>query len=485
MWLGFLAFGVTLFFLLAKQLFPALSLSEAKRKLVSSEKSRRRVAMAAVFAYLVLLALHLVWPEALVVFLVSSAIVLIFFASQLFWLRRVSEIGEARLPRKEWANWFRKGGMAVYIILFSYNLPWWPGASEPTRLTLGAALFQAPFRWWFVSSLLGFLVVLLFWVADRVVRMLRWAFKRVAGKRIPSAHNPEATDPVSRGRRQFLEKAAVAISASPFVAGAYGLFYGRLNLEVVRKRVRLERLPKAFDGIRIAQISDLHIGPFMSEDEIRKYVGIANELRPDLFLLTGDYVTWDPATQGSVVNALSGLKAPLGVFGCLGNHELWTDTEASITRLFAARGIRILRQERAPLALRGETVNLIGVDFRSARDPRLRGLQVERRYLRGVEKLLMPGTVNILLTHNPNSFDRAAELGIDLSLAGHTHGGQVTLEFIHPSLSPSRLITSYVKGWFQKGRAQLYVNRGIGTIGVPMRIGAPPEITIFELAREA
>src|SRR2546425_8906984 len=108
MWLGFLAFGVTLFFLLAKQLFPALSLSEAKRKLVSSEKSRRRVAVAAVFAYLVLLALHLVWPEALVVFLVSSAIVLIFFASQLFWLRRVSEIGEALLPREEWANWFRK-----------------------------------------------------------------------------------------------------------------------------------------------------------------------------------------------------------------------------------------------------------------------------------------------------------------------------------------------------------------------------------------
>ena len=117
--------------------------------------------------------------------------------------------------------------MAVYIILFSYNLPWWQGASEPTHLTLGAALFQAPFRWWFVSSLLGFLVVLLFWVADRVVHMLRWAFKRVAGKRLLSSHRPEATDPVSRGRRQFLEKAAVAISASPFVAGAYFYLYGR------------------------------------------------------------------------------------------------------------------------------------------------------------------------------------------------------------------------------------------------------------------
>jgi hypothetical protein len=106
-------------------------------------------------------------------------------------------------------------------------------------------------------------------------------------------------------------------------------------------------------------------------------------------------------------------------------------------------------------------------------------------YLLGVERLMRPDTANILLSHNPNTFDRAAELGIDLSLAGHTHGGQVTLEFIHPSLSPGRLITDYVSGWFQKGSSQLYVNRGIGTIGFPIRLGAPPEITVFELVRES
>ena len=106
-------------------------------------------------------------------------------------------------------------------------------------------------------------------------------------------------------------------------------------------------------------------------------------------------------------------------------------------------------------------------------------------YLRGIEPLLQPDTLNILLSHNPNTFDRAAELGIDLSLAGHTHGGQVTLEFVHPSLTPSRLITPYVRGWFEKDSARLYVNRGIGTIAVPMRLGARPEITVFELTRES
>jgi uncharacterized protein len=92
-------------------------------------------------------------------------------------------------------------------------------------------------------------------------------------------------------------------------------------------------------------------------------------------------------------------------------------------------------------------------------------------------------TANILLSHNPNTFDRAAELGIDLSLAGHTHGGQVALEFISPQIAPGRLVTPYVAGWFGKPGGQLYVNRGIGTIGPPIRWGAPPEITVFELAR--
>ena len=114
-----------------------------------------------------------------------------------------------------------------------------------------------------------------------------------------------------------------------------------------------------------------------------------------------------------------------------------------------------------------------------------KGEHFVREYLEGVEDLVLAGAVNILLTHNPNAFDRAAELGIDLSLAGHTHGGQVALEFVHRNISPSRLVTSYVKGWFRKGDAQLYVNSGIGTIGVPIRINAPPEITVFELVREA
>ena len=219
----------------------------------------------------------------------------------------------------------------------------------------------------------------------------------------------------------------------------------------------------------------------MPEDEIRKYVRITNDLKPDLIALTGDFVTWDPSTQRAVVNALTALRAPFGIFGCLGNHEAWSHTEDSITRMFQQVGIRILRQERVPITTRAQSFNLIGVDFETRR-PMVSGSEkFVQRYLDGVDSLVAPDTVNILMSHNPNTFDRAAELGIDLSLAGHTHGGQVALEFISPELAPSRLVTPYVAGWFQKPGGQLYVNRGIGTIGVPMRIGAPPEITVYEL----
>ncbi len=410
---------------------------------------------------------------------VVIALNLIFLASQLFWVRRLGELSERLIPSRPWRRRLGRTAGALYLFFLFFSLLTLSSASDSARLTFRAALLYAPFGWWFVSSMLGFGIAVMFGIADRLARAVVWLYRAARGA---TGERPIA-DPPSPGRRRFLEQTALAASAAPFFAGAYGLFYGRLNLETTHRRIKLARLPKAFEGFRIAQLSDLHIGSFMTAEEIGKYVALTNELKPDLILLTGDYVTWDAATQGAVVNALAGLKAPFGVFGCLGNHEIYSETEDSITRLFAARGIPILRQARVPIQVHGDALNLLGVDFQSLRGIRSHPGHMVRRYLEGMESLVERDTVNILLSHNPNSFDRAAELAIDLTLAGHTHGGQVTLEFIHPSLSPGRLVTPYVQGWFEKAGAQLYVNRGIGTIGVPIRINARPEITVFELAR--
>jgi hypothetical protein len=412
-------------------------------------------------------------------FLVASAVLLILIASQIFWVRQVRNWVTSLIPSSTWRRRVGIAGLAGYLLLLSYNFPGGARSAEATHLTLRAALIQAPFWCWIVCSLLGFLIAVLFRLADRMARTAHWLYQRVA----QAGHALPLPNPVSLARRRFLERTALAMTAAPFVAGAYGAFYERLNLEVSHRRIKIPRLPWAFEGFRIAQLSDVHIGPFMTAEEIQQYVGITNELKPELVALTGDFITWDPSTQAVVVEALAAVKAPFGVYGCLGNHEMWGAVEDSITRLFARRGIRILRSERALIRSGGEAINLLGVDYQTRSPMGPRGQRVVREYLQGVDRLMASDTVNILLSHNPNTFGRAAALGIDLSLAGHTHGGQVTLEFVHPDLSPSRLITPYVRGWFEKPGGQLYVNRGIGTIFVPIRFGAPPEITIFELAR--
>jgi predicted MPP superfamily phosphohydrolase len=389
----------------------------------------------------------------------------VFVASQIYWLARARALA-MRVAKTRRARILAIAAvLAAYVAMFLLNFEVFGRRASPTRLTWYDALIAAPFEWWVVCSLVAFLLAMLVWPVRRMARstgVLR-----------------------SPGRRQFLKRSAGAVVAAPFVAGAYGLLCGRLNLQTTQRRIQLARLPKAFTGFRIAQLSDIHIGPFMTEDQIRKYVKITNDLKPDLIALTGDFVTWDPSTQGAVVNALTGLHAPFGIFGCLGNHEAWSHTEDSITRMLQEAGIRILRRERVPVTAQGESFNLIGVDFETSRHMVPGKENFVRTYLAGVESLVAPDTANILMSHNPDTFDRAAELGIGLSLAGHTHGGQVALEFVSPEIAPSRLVTPYVAGWFQKPGGQLYVNRGIGTIGVPMRIGAPPEITVYELMRDA
>jgi predicted MPP superfamily phosphohydrolase len=432
---------------------------------------KRVIVFGLVFAYSAFLLIH---PDEDGRFLglFHFGILVMLIASQFFWIRRVRELGKKLISGDRWRKGLGAVGLMVYFFLLAFNaLTWNTESNKGSDLTLRAALLDAPFWLWFVGSMLGFLIAILLWIADRLARGLIWASKKLI---IP--HGPE---PPSPGRRHFLEQTAKVVSAAPFVAGAYGLFYGRLNLETTYQRIKLRGLPKAFEGFRIVQLSDLHISPFMTAEEIRRYVAIANQLKAELVVLTGDFLTWDPTAEGAVVQALSALKAPFGVFGCLGNHEIYTETQDSITRLFAAQRTYILRQARMPVQVGVDALNLIGVDFQGRHGPPL----PTNAYLRGVERLMMPDTVNILLTHNPNSFDRAAQLGIDLSLAGHTHGGQLSLEFAHRGLAVGHWDYPYFSGWYERNGSQLYVNRGIGTIGFPIRLGARPEITVLELSR--
>jgi uncharacterized protein len=204
------------------------------------------------------------------------------------------------------------------------------------------------------------------------------------------------------------------------------------------------------------------------------------------------------------------LHAPLGIWGCNGNHEIYARLERAAQTLFAQARMTLLRQENTQLTFKGAQFNLIGVDYQRERTSEGQ----KRQTLINAEQLVRRDMPNILLSHNPNSFPRAAELGIELSLAGHTHGGQIQVEILDHRLSPARFITDYVAGLYQRplfassldmpatraqgyseaprvshansaanGLASIYVNRGLGTVGAPVRIGVPPEITLIVLRR--
>ena len=280
-------------------------------------------------------------------FLFLFALFVILIVSQIFWVGRIVSLGERFVPGKPRRAWLIAIASVVWLFFFAYNFgpyiaPWKIPRSDSTHLTLRHVLFEAPFWWWFVGSWAGFALVLVFWTLDRAGRVAAWAYRKARmaapGHANTSMPGAIALDPPSPARRRFVEQTAVAVSALPFVAAAYGLLYERLDVEVTRPRIALARLPQGFEGLRIVQLSDFHISPFLTADEIRRCVTIANGLKADLVALTGDYVAGDPAAQGEVVQALAGLRAPFGVFGCLGNHEIYTETEDSITRLFAAAG---------------------------------------------------------------------------------------------------------------------------------------------------
>jgi uncharacterized protein len=421
--------------------------------------------------------------------LILFALLLIFIASQLFWIGRILDFGERLLPGRPRRAWLATMAGLVFLFVFLYSYPEW-GLGHTMRAAdyrPQSMLIYGAFWWWFVGSLLAFLLVIAFVAADRAARAAGWVYRKVRTaihERSASAAADTETALLSPGRRRLLERTAVLVSATPFVAAGYGLLYGRHDVEVVRHRVRLARLPKVFEGFRIAQLSDIHIGPFATADYIRRCVAITNGLDPDLIALTGDYVCWDPEAQGEAVRVLAGLRAPHGVFGCLGNHEADVGIEESITRLFAAQGIRILRQERAAIRLRDETLNLIGIDDGGDVAP-MHTQEVEgHRRLQQLKALIMQNSVNILLEHYPAYFGYP-EMGIDLTLAGDTHGGgQLSLDLVHCGLNLSSLIGArYIRGWYEKGGAQLYMNRGIGITGFPIRLGARPEITLLELVK--
>ncbi len=296
--------------------------------------------------------------------------------------------------------------------------------------------------------------------------VLYWAWR--AFRALTPRSFPASTD---IGRRRLLAAGARAALAAPFAVAGYGTFIGRDRFHVREIDLAVPDLPSDLEGLRLTQITDLHSGPYLTPADVSRIVDMANETRPHLALVTGDLISWKGDPVEACIDALSKLRADSGVWGCMGNHETYAEALRFTQNHGARRGLRFLRGENAELRFGEARLNLAGVDYQRS----------DRPYLAGPKSLTVPGAVNILLSHNPDVFPRAVELGYDVVLSGHTHGGQVTLEIVKQSINPGRFFTPYVVGEYHLGRSVIYVSPGLGTINLPMRIGAQPEISAIRL----
>ena len=273
-------------------------------------------------------------------------------------------------------------------------------------------------------------------------------------------------------RRDFLRGAAAVPLLAVSVTSAYATLVEPHAYAVKETEVLVRDLPDAFDGFRIAQITDVHHSRIVPIREVRRVVAAAMDVRPDLIALTGDYTTAYRRYIEPCAEALGGLSAPEGVWAVLGNHDHYTDPQLT-TRALKRHRINVLENNNTLVRRGNDTLQLVGVgDWTWARADWTRSLY-------GIDKR----KPTVMLSHQPTVFDQPEAEGVSLILSGHTHGGQVSLPFVGAPLRFGRDF-KYVRGLYRKNNTQLYVSPGTGVIGLPLRLGVRPEISILKLKRQ-
>ncbi|MGI5816649.1 MAG: metallophosphoesterase [Armatimonadota bacterium] len=274
----------------------------------------------------------------------------------------------------------------------------------------------------------------------------------------------------TESRRSFLKKLGLAAGGIAVAGAGLDIAFERHWVEVTRPRIAVPGLPAAFDGIRICQLTDVHHGPYLAIERVHDAVSLAQEQRPDLFVITGDLSHKREWSVPPVWDAMSPLQAPLGVWGVMGNHDWWHGIAASREGAKRAQ-IGMLDNRAVPIVHRGERLWLAGVG----------DLWTDRQDLAGALRGVPDDEPVILLTHNPDYADEMADRRVKLMLAGHSHGGQICPPLMGPLKVPNRM--KYAAGLVRTAVSQVYISRGIGMAILPFRFNCRPELPVFELAR--
>jgi len=385
---------------------------------------------------------------------------------------------------KEWSVTWKavaRYGFWIPTLLSIAALLWWT-FDDPYR-------YSAGFRNWVITGLVAtyfsklFAVVVLF--IDDLYRGVKWLsnfFYRGASGDMPG----EAIT-----RSEFLTKTALIAAAVPFGTMAYGIISGAHDYRVRRVTVKLPNLPKAFDGMRIGQLSDIHSGSFFNKTAVKGGVEMMLKEKPDAIFFTGDLVNNETSEVKDYINIFDKLYAPLGVYSVTGNHDYgdyhkWSTQQAKqqnfqdLLEAHRLLGFNLLMNDHKFLEVDGERIAVLGIENWGAGRFSKYG-KLDQAYA-GTEET----PVKLLLSHDPSHWDaqvRKLYPDIDLQFAGHTHGFQFGVEIGNLKWSPSQYAYKQWAGLYQEGSQYLYVNRGFGYLGYPGRVGMPPELTIVELKR--
>lgn len=344
------------------------------------------------------------------------------------------------------------------------------GAMRSIRSFVFTGLFMLFFAKVFVS---------LFLLFDDLRRGMSWIAELFPGEQT-----------FDKSRSEFIRKTAAGAALVPVAAMSFGILSGAHDYRVRRRTLTFPNLPKQFDGIRVVQVSDIHTGSFFNKTAVEGGVDMINGEKPDVFFFTGDLVNNKSEEAKEYLDVFKKVKAPLGNFSIMGNHD-YADYSgmsdqakiADVKNLHSMHdymGWDLLLNENRSLKVDGEEIALLGVENWGAGRFAKYG-DLAKTYQGTEEK-----EFKILLSHDPSHWDaqvRPDYPDIDLMLAGHTHGFQFGIEIGDFKWSPSQYIYKQWADHYQEGNQHIYVNRGFGYIGYPGRIGILPEITVLELKR--
>ncbi|HXB39968.1 MAG TPA: metallophosphoesterase [Bacteroidia bacterium] len=374
----------------------------------------------------------------------------------------------------------------ITIFVFTFSL-FWPIQDWPSffRAYVVSILFVL-----FVSKLIGCVFLLI----DDVMRIFRWGFQLVT-----TFNEPEKREGISR--LKFMAYLSATFFTIPFVSLFYGAVRGVFRYKTHTVKLNFPNLPEAFNGLKIVQISDIHTGSFSDDtSHLSSAFDKAMELKPDIIFFTGDLINDNVRETDGFMHVYQKLKAPMGVYSILGNHDYgdyleWPDLEAKkrnleeLKKVHAQAGWRLLLNEHLPLEIKGQKIALIGIENWGGNLHFTKYGKMDQAY-KGTQGY----DFKILLSHDPSHWNKQvkSEYGdVDLTLSGHTHGFQFGVEIPGFKWSPVQYVYPQWAGLYKHGKQFLYVNRGIGCVGREKvsiykgRVGIWPEITLIELNKGA